>query len=110
MAIISAPIPSTNGTTTIDLSSETHLPWTEIAVAFTDAMGDPVTTVASGTLAAAARGEGSDQYESFDEALELVDGDRRWRPFLSFVDSLQVTAAGLPADIFYTVTITSGRG
>lgn len=107
MAIQSPPIASTNGTTTIDLSREAHLPWSEIAVSFTDANGDAVASVASGTLSGAVRGAGADQYETFDEVLTLADGDRRWRPFFSFIDSMQITAAGLPADIFFTVRVTS---
>ena len=107
MAIVSAPISSANGTTTIDLSNEDHLPWSEIAVSFTDNTGQPVASVASGTLSGAVRGTGSDQYEDFDETLTLANGDRRWRPFFSFIDSMQVTAAGLPADLFFTVTVTS---
>lgn len=105
MAITSPAIPSTNGTTTIDLSKEAHLPWSEIAISFTDNTGQPVASVASGTISAAARGVGADQYEDFDEVLTLANGERRWTPFFSFIDSLQVTAAGLPADLFFRVRI-----
>ena len=101
---ISNPISAADGPTIVGLGSDAFNAWHEIGVQVVDSSG--VSQVpAAGVLTGKAGGIGSDVPEDFTESLNLVTGERRWKPFLSTVDYLEFEAVGLDVGLSVIVSI-----
>lgn len=108
--IVSGPHSQADGPQEISLGPETHLPWREISVSIVDEHGQQAIPTGTAKLQGACTGIGADEPEIFSAELNLVTGERRWKPFMSSIKSITTTPVDLPVGMFYKVTIVSTRG
>jgi len=105
--IEAGPFPANGGEVRVNLGAETHLPWHEISICVVDAAGNPINAPVTGTITATALGIGANVPTPFEEELDLAANDRRWRPFMSALSDVFLTSVGMPAGLFFTVTIVN---
>ena len=108
--ITAGPFTQADGPQTINLGAETHLPWREIAITITDAGGTPTPPAVAVKMAGTATGVGADVEEEFTDLLDIGAGERRWKPFFSFIKEIEISPSDLDANLQYTVTIVSSKG
>lgn len=98
-----------DGEVTVRRGPSTSFRWSEIIVSIYDASGNEVTTVASGTISGKSVKTGTTRSEDFPTTptINLATDSWSWKPELSTVKEFRFTAASLPTDHTYDITVSS---
>lgn len=105
--IVTDPQDASAGAFTVPVGRFVNEHWKEVSVSVVNGAGDQIS--GTGTLSAAAKPIGSDQFDSFTSFLDLANGERSWIPFLSRVQEFQFTPDSVAAGTYLIVTISTWR-